>query len=287
MEYVTLSNGVEMPILGYGTYLVNPKECENLVLEAIANGYRSIDTAQAYYNEEGVGNAISKCGVPREELFLTTKVWVSEAGYKKAKASIDESLRKLQTDYVDLLLIHQPYGDYYGTWRAMEEAYKEGKVRAIGLSNFAADRFIDLVTFSEVTPVMNQLETHIFQQQKFNRRYLEKYGALLEAWSPLARGEKNMFSNPYLLEVGKKYNKSASQVALRFLVQSGIVTLVKSSTPEHMKENIDIFDFVLSEEEMKTMEDMDEGVNFFMKHDNPEHMFNFFGNYGFISANEN
>lgn len=282
MEHVTLRNGVMIPILGYGTYLVSPEKCEQLVSKAIEVGYRLIDTAQAYYNEEGVGRAIAKNIIPREELFLTTKVWVSEAGEEKAKSSINESLRKLQTDYIDLLLIHQPFGDYYGTWRAMEKAYKDGKVRAIGVSNFSADRFIDLAMFNEITPMVNQLETHPFQQQKFIRKYLDKYNSLLEAWSPLARGEQNVLANPYLTELGEKYHKSVSQIVLRFLVQDNVITLVKSSTLAHMKENIEIFDFELTGKEMDILKAMDKKVNNFMDHSNPEHMYHFFKSHNFI-----
>ncbi|CZT57586.1 hypothetical protein I4300191C4_12330 [Solibaculum mannosilyticum] len=207
MEYITLSNGVQMPMLGYGCFLVSPEECERCVSDAIEVGYRSIDTAQAYYNEEGVETAIAQAiaegKVTREDLFLTTKVWISNAGYDKAKVSIDESLRKLQTDYVDLLLIHQPFGDYYGTWRAMEEAYKTGKVRAIGVSNFYPDRYVDLALFSEIKPMVNQIETHVFQQQKAARPFLDKYGAQIESWRLFAEGEKDISHNPVLTEIRK------------------------------------------------------------------------------------
>ena len=195
MEKVKLNNGIEMPILGYGVYQVTPEECERCVSDAISVGYRSIDTAQAYHNEEGVGNAISKCGVPREELFITTKVWISNAGYDKAKASIDESLRKLQSDYVDLLLIHQPFGDYYGTYRAMEEAYKAGKIRAIGVSNFYPDRFVDLAEFCEITPAVNQVETHPLNQQTEAMKWMKKYDVQIEAWAPFGEGRGDMFQN--------------------------------------------------------------------------------------------
>ena len=207
MEYVTLNNGVKMPILGYGVYQVSNEECERCVLDAISVGYRLIDTAQAYGNEEAVGNAIVKCGVPRNELFITTKVWISRGGYEKAKASIEESLRKLKTDYIDLLLIHQPFNDYYGTYRAMEEAYKEGKVRAIGVSNFYPDRLIDLCEFVDVIPAVNQVETHVFQQQKTARTYMDKYGVQHEYWGPFAEGRKDFFTNPVLNEIGAKYGK--------------------------------------------------------------------------------
>ena len=208
MEYITLNNGVKMPVLGYGVYQVpDLEECERCVLDAISIGYRSIDTAQAYNNEQAVGNAIVKCGVPREELFITTKVWISNGGYEKAKASIEESLKKLKTDYIDLLLIHQPFNDYYGTYKAMEEAYKAGKIRAIGVSNFYPDRLIDLCQFVEITPAINQVETHVFQQQKAAHKIMEKYNVQHESWGPFAEGRKDFFSNPLLNEIGKKYGK--------------------------------------------------------------------------------
>lgn len=203
METVRLNNGVEMPILGYGVYQVTPEECERCVLDAISVGYRSIDTAQAYYNEEGVGNAVRKCGVSREELFITTKVWISNGGYEKAKASIDESLCKLQSDYVDLLLIHQPFNDYYGTYRAMEEAYKAGKARAIGVSNFYPDRFIDLAEFCEIKPAVNQVETHVFNQQVKPQEIMKKYGTKVMSWGPFAEGRNNFFSNEVLKAIGE------------------------------------------------------------------------------------
>ncbi len=209
MEYKTLNNGVKMPMLGYGVYQVAPEECERCVLDALSVGYRAVDTAQAYGNEEGVGSALKKSGVPRGEVFLTTKVWITDAGEEKAARSIDESLRKLGTDYVDLLLIHQPFGDYYGTYRAMEKAYKAGKVRAIGVSNFYPDRFIDLANFCEVTPAVNQVETHVFQQQKVARGVAEKYGTLIQSWGPFAEGKNGIFTNETLVKIGKKYGKTA------------------------------------------------------------------------------
>lgn len=270
METVKLNNGVEMPVVGYGVFLVPPEECERCVLDAIDAGYRSIDTAQAYFNEEGVGSAIIKSGVPRDELFVTTKVWISNAGYEKARASIDESLKKLQTDYVDLLLIHQPFNDYYGTYRAMEEAYREGKARAVGLSNFYPDRFVDIARFSEIKPMVNQLETHIFHQRKEIRSYLDTYDTRLEAWSPFARGKNDLFTNPVLIGIGKQYGKTAAQVALRFLTQNGIMVIPKSIHRERMIENISIFDFNLTDEEMGRIEALDRGETLFMDHYNPE-----------------
>lgn len=270
MEYVTLSNGVKMPMLGYGVYQINADETERCVREAIEVGYRSIDTAQAYYNEEGVGAAVAGCGVPREELFLTTKVWISNAGYEKAKASIDESLKKLRTDYLDLLLIHQPFGDYYGTWRAMEEAYKAGKVRAIGVSNFYPDRYVDLANFCEIKPMVNQMETHVFQQQKRLRPFLEKYGAQIESWGPFAEGKNNIFQHPLLTEIGKAHGKSAAQAALRFLLQSGVIVIPKSTHRERMIENFNVFDFSLNQDEMDRIEGLDGGTTLFLHHQEPE-----------------
>ena len=270
MDYVTLNNGVKMPQLGYGVYQTPPEQTEECVLAAIKNGYRSIDTAQAYHNEEGVGNAIEKCGLPRDELFITTKIWITNAGYEKAKKSIDESLKKLKTDYVDLLLIHQPFGDYYGSYRAMEEAYKDGKARAIGVSNFYPDRFIDISHFAKIKPAVNQIETHIFQQQKVAKKYLQKHNAQIMSWGPFAEGKNDYFNNPVLKEIGAKYSKSTAQVALRFLLQSGVVLIPKSTHENRMKENIDIFDFSLNDDEMKKLEALDTGESLFFSHYDPE-----------------
>lgn len=269
MDFVTLNNGVKMPQLGYGVYQVKNEECERCVLDAISVGYRSIDTAQSYGNEDAVGSAIAKCGVPRDQLFLTTKVWISNAGYEKAKASIDKSLKNLQTDYIDLLLIHQPFGDYYGTYRAMEEAYKAGKLRAIGVSNFYPDRLIDLCQFVEVTPAVNQVETHVFQQQKVAHEYMEKYHVQHESWGPFAEGRKDFFTNPTLVEIGQKYGKSSAQVALRFLLQSDVVVIPKSTHKERMEQNINVFDFTLSSEDMAAIRKLDEGESLFFSHYDP------------------
>lgn len=270
MENVKLNNGIEMPILGYGVYQVSPEECERCVSDAISVGYRSIDTAQAYRNEEGVGNAISKCGVPRQELFITTKVWISNAGYEKAKASIDESLRKLQTDYIDLLLIHQPFGDYYGTYRAMEEAYKAGKLRAIGVSNFYPDRFIDLAEFCEIKPAVNQVETHVFNQQITPQEIMLRYGTQIMSWGPFAEGRNNFFSNETLTTIGEQHGKSVAQVALRFLIQRGVVVIPKSTHKERMIENLDVFSFELSQEEMASIATLDKNESLFFSHRDPE-----------------
>lgn len=270
MDYVTLNNGVKMPKLGYGVYQTPPEETERCVLDAIRIGYRSIDTAQAYGNEEGVGNAMVKCGLPREELFITTKIWISNYGYEKAKASIEESLKKLQTGYIDLLLLHQPFGDYYGAYRAMEEAYKEGKVRAIGVSNFYPDRYLDIFHFSEIKPAVNQVETHVFQQQKLAKKYMEKNGTQIMSWGPFAEGKNDYFQNPVLKEIGAQYGKSVAQVALRFLLQSDVVVIPKSTHENRMKENFDVFDFALTEEDMKKIQTLDTGKSLFFSHYDPE-----------------
>ncbi len=270
MDYVTLNNGVKMPKLGYGVYQTPPEETERCVLDAIRIGYRSIDTAQAYGNEEGVGNAMVKCGLPREELFITTKIWISNYGYEKAKASIEESLKKLQTGYIDLLLLHQPFGDYYGAYRAMEEAYKEGKVRAIGVSNFYPDRYLDIFHFSEIKPAINQVETHVFQQQKLAKKYMEKNGTQIMSWGPFAEGKNDYFQNPVLKEIGAQYGKSVAQVALRFLLQSDVVVIPKSTHENRMKENFDVFDFALTEEDMKKIQTLDTGKSLFFSHYDPE-----------------
>lgn len=270
MDYVTLNNGVKMPKLGYGVYQTPPEETERCVLDAIRIGYRSIDTAQAYGNEKGVGNAIVKCGLPREDLFITTKIWISNYGYEKAKASIEESLKKLQTGYIDLLLLHQPFGDYYGAYRAMEEAYKEGKVRAIGVSNFYPDRYLDIFHFSEIKPAVNQVETHVFQQQKVAKKYMEKHGTQIMSWGPFAEGKNDYFQNPVLKEIGAQYGKSVAQVALRFLLQSDVVVIPKSTHENRMKENFDVFDFALTEEDMKKIQALDTGKSLFFSHYDPE-----------------
>ena len=271
MKYVELNNSVKMPILGYGVFqITDPNECERCVLDAIDVGYRLIDTAQAYGNEEAVGNAIKKCGVPREELFITTKVWISNAGYENARKSIEESLKKLQLDYLDLLLIHQPFNDYYGTYRAMEELHKEGKIRAIGLSNFYPDRLIDLIKFNEVVPAVNQVETHVFNQQVKAQEIMKKYGVQIQAWAPFAEGKNNLFSNETLKAVGDKYNKSVAQVALRYLIQRGVSVLPKSVNKDRMKENFNVFDFELTEEDMNLIANLDTENSLFFSHYDPQ-----------------
>lgn len=270
MTYVTLNNGLKMPQVGYGVYQVEPAEAERCVLDAISVGYRMIDTAQIYHNEEGVGNAIVKCGVPREELFIVTKVWISNAGEEKAYASILESLKKLQTDYIDLLLIHQPFGDYYGTYRAMERAYHEGKVRAIGVSNFYPDRFIDIQAHVEVKPAVNQVETHVFNQQITAQEYMEKYGCQIMSWGPFAEGKNDFFNNETSAEIGRKYGKSVAQVALRYLLQRGVVLIPKSAHKERMEQNMDIFNFSLTEEDMAIIRKLDTKQSLFFSHYDPQ-----------------
>ncbi len=270
MEYKILNNGVKMPALGYGVYQVTNEECERCVLDAIGIGYRSIDTAQAYGNEESVGNALQKCGVPREELFITTKIWISNGGYETAKASIQESLHKLKTEYIDLLLIHQPFNDYYGSYRAMEEAYRDGIVRAIGVSNFYPDRLIDLCHFVEIMPAVNQIETHAFQQQETAHAIMKKYGVQHESWGPFAEGRKDFFQNAVLKEIGAAHHKSVGQIALRFLLQSDVVVIPKSTHKERMLENFNVFDFALSADDMEKIRSLDEKESAFFSHYDPE-----------------
>lgn len=259
MQYITLNNGVKMPLVGFGVYQIKENECEKAVKEAINVGYRLIDTAQAYYNEEGVGSAVVNSGVPRDKLFITTKVWISNAGDDKALKSIDESLRKLKTDYIDLLLIHQPFGDYYGTYRAMLKAYKQGKVRAIGLSNFYDARFIDLCENMEIKPAVVQLETHVFTQQRKMTELMAQYKTKLMAWSPLAEGKNNLFTDKTLKAIGSKYGKTNAQIALKFLAQKSIVSIPKTVHKERMIENLDIFDFNLDKEDLKRLDALDTG----------------------------
>lgn len=259
MKTITLNNGVEMPAVGYGVWQIAPEACERYVSEALAAGYRSIDTAQAYYNEEGVGNALRKSGIPREKLFVTTKVWISNAGDEKAARSIDESLRRLQTDYIDLLLVHQPFGDYYGTYRAMEKACKAGKVRAIGLSNFYDARFVDLAENMEVKPVVVQLETHVFCQQAKMRELVKPYGTRIMAWSPLARGMNGLFGNGTLQAIADRHGKDIAQICLKFLTDEGIAVIPQSTRKERMASNLAIGDFELTDEERGMIRSMDGG----------------------------
>lgn len=271
MEYVTLNNGVKMPLLGYGVYQVSKEECERCVLDAIACGYRLIDTAQSYFNEEAVGSAISKCGVPREELFITTKIWIDNYGYDKCKKSVEESLKKLQLDYVDLVLLHQPFADYYGAYRALEDLYEEGKIRAIGVSNFYSDRLVDMCLFErKVIPAVNQMETNPMNARFVDQEIMKKYGVQHEAWAPFGEGKNGMFENPVLVQIGNKYGKSPAQVILRWLTQRGVVALAKSTHKERMEENFDIFDFQLTDEDMKQIQSLDTKTSLFFDHSDPK-----------------
>ncbi len=269
MEFVILSNGVKMPQLGYGVYQVSKEECERCVLDALAVGYRHIDTAQSYFNEEEVGSAIEKSGIPREEIFLTTKVWIEHYGYEEAKKSVLTSMEKLRTDYLDLVLLHQPFADYYGAWRALEELYDEGKIRAIGISNFYTDRMIDLCSFSRIKPMVNQVETHPFNQQIEAQKYMEKYGVQIEAWAPLGECRNGLLENPVLTEIAKKYEKSVAQIILRWELQRGIVIIPKSVRKERMEENFNIFDFTLSDEDMQRIAELDTKTSAFFSHTDP------------------
>ncbi len=269
MEFVTLANGVKMPILGYGVYQVTKEECERCVLDALKAGYRSIDTAQSYFNEEEVGSAIAKSSVPREEIFLTTKVWIEHYGYEECKASVLESMRKLQTDYLDLCLLHQPFGDYYGAWRALEDLYEEGKLRAIGISNFYPDRMIDLTSFSRIKPMVNQIEVHPFHQQSEAKKWNEKYDLQVEAWAPFGEGREGLFENETLKTIGKRYGKTTAQVMLRWHMQRGVVVIPKSVHYERMAENFDVFDFTLSDEDMTAIATLDRSTSVFFSHTDP------------------
>ena len=270
MEYVTLSNGVKMPILGYGVYQVTQAECERCVLDALDVGYRSIDTAQSYFNEEQVGSAIRKSGVPREDIFLTTKVWIEHYGYEAAKASVLESMRKLQTDYLDLVLLHQPFSDAYGAYRALEELYEEGRLRAIGISNFYVDRMVDFASFNRVKPMVNQVEVHIFNQQKTSKEWAEKYGIQLEAWAPFGEGRGGTFDNPVIAEIAKKYGKTPAQIMLRWHIQRGVVVIPKSTHKERMAENLNVFDFTLATEDMAAISALDTETSSFFSHQDPK-----------------
>lgn len=269
MEYVTLSNGVKMPILGYGVYQVTQDECERCVMDALKVGYRSIDTAQSYFNEEQVGSAIQKSGVPREDIFLTTKVWIEHYGYEQAKASVLESMRKLRTDYLDLVLLHQPFSDAYGAYRALEELYDEGKIRAIGISNFYVDRMVDFASFNRIKPMVNQVETHIFNQQKTAKEWADKYGIQLEAWAPFGEGRGGTFDNPVIAEIAAKYGKTPAQVMLRWHIQRGIVVIPKSTHIERMEENFNVFNFTLSHEDMQSIAALDRAESSFFSHQDP------------------
>ena len=270
MEHRILNNGVEMPVLGFGVYQVEETVCEQCVCDAIAAGYRSIDTASAYLNERAVGRAIRRSGVPREELFITTKLWVQDAGYESTKRALAKSLERLQLDYLDLYLIHQPFGDVYGSWRAMEELYREGAVRAIGVSNFQPDRLVDLILHNEVVPAVNQVETHPFCQQTEAAAVMASEGVQIESWAPFAEGRNNLFCNGTLVSLAAKYRKSVAQVVLRWLIQRGVVVIPKSVRPERMAENIDVFDFHLAPEDMDLIATLDTRRSCFLSHRDPE-----------------
>ena len=270
MEHRILNNGVEMPVLGFGVYQVEETVCEQCVCDAIAAGYRSIDTASAYLNERAVGRAIRRSGVPREELFITTKLWVQDAGYESTKRALAKSLERLQLDYLDLYLIHQPFGDVYGSWRAMEELYREGAVRAIGVSNFQPDRLVDLILHNEVLPAVNQVETHPFCQQTEADAVMASEGVQIESWAPFAEGRNNLFGNGTLVSLAAKYRKSVAQVVLRWLIQRGVVVIPKSVRPERMAENIDVFDFHLAPEDMALIATLDTRRSCFLSHRDPE-----------------
>ncbi len=269
MEYITLSNGVKMPQLGYGVYQVTQNECERCVLDALKVGYRSIDTAQSYFNEEQVGAAIEKSGIDRKEIFLTTKVWIEHYGYEETKKSVLDSMRKLRTDYLDLCLLHQPFSDYYGAWRALEELYESGKIRAIGVSNFYPDRLVDLCSFARIRPMVNQVEVHPLNQQVEAKKWMDKYDVQIEAWAPFGEGRCGMFENPVLNEIGAKYHKSAAQVILRWHLQRGVVVIPKSTHIERMQENLNVFDFELSSEDMEKIASLDTKTSAFFSHDDP------------------
>ena len=269
MEYAVLSNGVKMPILGYGVYQVTKEECERCVLDALQVGYRHIDTAQSYFNEEEVGSAIQKSGVSREEIFLTTKVWIEHYGYEQAKTSVAESMRKLKTDYLDLVLLHQPFSDAYGAWRALQELYDAGKIRAIGISNFYVDRMVDFASFNRIRPMVTQMETHIFNQQKELKKWADKYDIRLEAWAPFGEGRGNTFTNSVVVQIGEKYGKTAAQVMLRWNIQRGVIVIPKTTHIERMRENFDVFDFTLSEEDMTAINALDKKESSFFSHQDP------------------
>ncbi len=269
MEYIKLNNGVKMPILGYGVYQVTQEECERCVLDALEVGYRSIDTAQSYFNEIQVGNAIQKSGIAREDIFLTTKVWIEHYGYEQAKSSVLESMEKLQTDFLDLCLLHQPFSDYYGAYRALEDLQAEGKIRSIGVSNFYVDRLIDIASFARTVPQVNQVETHPFNQQTEAKKYMDKYGVQIEAWAPFGEGRGDMFLNPVIAEIGAKYGKTVAQTILRWHIQRGVVVIPKSTHKERMAENFNVFDFSLTDEDMTTINSLDKAESSFFSHYDP------------------
>ncbi len=270
MEYVKLNNGIEMPLISFGVYQIPKEDTKRCVLDAIKSGYRGIDTAQSYFNESEVGDAIVECGVPREELFITTKVWIDHYGYEECKASVEESLRKLKTEYLDLCLLHQPFSDYYGAYRALEDLYAEGKIKAIGVSNFYPDRLTDICMFDrKVIPAVNQVEVNPYNAQWCAQENMEKHGVKMEAWAPFGEGRNNLFTNEILVSIGKKYNKSSAQVVLRWLIQRGVIVACKSTHIERMQENINVFDFELTEEDMNSIKTLDTSNSLFFSHNDP------------------
>ena len=287
MEYVKLNNGVEMPILNFGVYQIPKEETKKCVLDAIKIGYRGIDTAQSYFNEEEVGDAIKECGVPRKELFITTKVWIDNYGYERCKKSVLESMKKLKTDYIDLVLLHQPFSDYYGAYKALEDLYHEGKIKAIGVSNFYPDRLSDICLFGrDVIPAVNQVEVNPLNQQVKAQENMEKYGVHIEAWAPFGEGKSGMFTNEVLVNIGKKYNKSSAQVILRWLIQRGVIVACKSTHEDRMKENFDVFDFELSNEDMEEIKKLDSNDSLFFNHQDPN-MVEWFDNIANVRRNNN
>lgn len=269
MEFVTLSNGLKMPVIGYGVYQITKDECERCVLDALRAGYRSLDTAQAYFNEEEVGTAIGKSGIPRADLFLTSKVWIEHYGYEECRKSVEESLKKLQTDYIDLMLLHQPFSDYYGAWRALEDLYKEGKLRAIGISNFYPDRMVDIASFARIRPMVNQVETHPYNQQIHAKEYMDKYGVQMEAWAPFGEGRGGLFEDTVLQAISAKYGKTTAQIMLRWHIQRKVVVIPKTTHYERMVENFNVFDFSLSAEDMRDIETLDKNSSSFFSHYDP------------------
>jgi len=269
MEYITLSNGVKMPQLGYGVYQVTKDECERCVLDALEVGYRSIDTAQSYFNEEEVGKSIEKSGIDRKEIFLTSKVWIEHFGYEECKKSVLESMEKLRTDYLDLMLLHQPFGDTYGAWRALEELYDEGKLRAIGISNHYVDRMVEFANFTKIKPMVNQMETHPLNQQKVLKEWADKYDIRLEAWAPFGEGRNGLFENEVLKKISQKYGKSTAQVMLRWHIQRGVIIIPKSVHKERMIENFNVFDFALDDEDMNQIAQLDTATSAFFSHQDP------------------
>ncbi len=269
MEFTTLYNGVRMPMLGYGVYQVTKDECERCVLDALSVGYRHIDTAQSYFNEEEVGNSIRKSGVPREEIFITSKVWIEHYGYEECRASVLESMRRLGVDYIDLMLLHQPFADYYGAYRALEDLYDEGKLRAIGISNFYPDRMVDIASFARIKPMVNQIETHPLNQRVEDHKWMEKYGVQHEAWASFGEGKGGLFTNPVLSGISAKYGKSAAQVMLRWAIQRNIVVLPKSTHKDRMIQNLDVFDFSLTDGDMAAIAELDTKTSAFFSHTDP------------------